>query len=242
MTSPSRVVLRYFNIRGRGQPLRDALTDAGVSFVDEHIEIGPGWRTLKEQSEGGPFGSLPVVEWDDDRVGQTLAIASYLSRRLGHYDGLDAGNIARLEMVTSTAYLDIIGQVSLMMRPPTPLTDENEGAYFASSESTSVYKLERVERLLAKRFFGGDRPVVTDFFVFEAIESMHLLFGARFETWLRSHSRLVEFRAEIAARPRIAQFFAAGGRSDRLTGSPHETAVRERLRLFLARERNASTP
>jgi len=40
--------------------------------------------------------------------------------------------------------------------------------------------------------------VVTDFFVFEAIESMHLLFGARFETWLRSHSRLVEFRTEYS--------------------------------------------
>jgi glutathione S-transferase len=239
MTSPSRVVLRYFNIRGRGQPLRDALTDAGVAFVDERIEIGPGWRTLKEQSEGGPFGSLPVLEWDEDRVGQTLAIASYLSRRLGQYDGLDAGNIARLEMVTSTAYLDITGQTSLMMRPPTPLTDENEAAYVAGYESSSVSKLERVERLLAtrnERFFGGAQPVVTDFFVFEAIEAMHLLFGARFETWLRSHPRLIEFRAEIAARPRIAQFFAAGGRSDRLTGSPHETAVRERLRLFLARE------
>jgi glutathione S-transferase len=178
------------------------------------------------------------LEWDKDSIGQTLAIASYLSRRLGHYDGLDAANIARLEMVTSTAYLDIAGQTALMMRPPTPLTNENEGAYFAGYESTAVYKLERVERQLAargERFFGGDRPVVTDFFVFEAIESTHLVFGARFESWLQSHPRLIEFRAEVAARPRISEFFAAGGRSDRLTGSPHETEVRERLHLFLAR-------
>lgn len=238
MTSTSRVVFRYFNIRGRGQALRDALTDAGVPFVDERIEIGPAWRTLKEQPEGGPFGSLPVLEWEGDRVGQTLAIASYLSRRLGHYDGLDAANAARLEMVASAAYLDVVGQVALMMRPPTPLTDENEGAYFASYESMAIDKLERVERLLAahdERFFGGARPVVADFFVFEAIESTHLLFGTRFETWLRSHPRLVEFRTDVAARPRIAQFFAAGGRSDRLTGSPHEAIVRERLRLFLTR-------
>jgi glutathione S-transferase len=239
MTNPSQVVLRYFNIRGRGQALRDALTDADVPFVDERIEIGPAWGKLKEQAGGGPFGSLPVLEWGDDRVGQTLAIASYLGRRLGHYDGLDAGSIARLEMVSSAAYLDVSGQTALMMRPPAPLNDENEAPYFTGYQSNAEHKLERIERILAARddrFFGGNRPVVTDFFVFEAIEAQLLLFGARFEVWLKSHPRLGAFRSEVAARPRLARFFAAGGRVDRITGSPHEAAVRDRLRHFLARE------
>jgi glutathione S-transferase len=238
MPSPDRVVFRYFNVRGRGQALRDALTDAEVHFVDERIEIGPGWRTMKEQAEGGPFGSLPVLEWAGDCVGQTLPIAGYISRRLGQYDGLDTACVARLEMVASTAYLDVTGQNALMMRPPAPLTAETEGDYFAAHESAAIHKLERIERLLAARdhrFFGGDRPVVADFFVFEAIESTDLLFGARFQSWSRSHPRLVAFRSEIAARPRISRFFASGGRSDRLTGSPLEAAVRERLRLFVAR-------
>jgi glutathione S-transferase len=238
MTQPTRAVLRYFNIRGRGQALRDALTDAEVSFVDERIEVGAAWRTMKEQPAGGPFGSLPVLEWDDDVVAQALVIASYLSHRLGQYDGLSAGDVARLEMITSAAYLDVSAHTSQMLRPPTPLTAENEEPYFTGYESTALYKLERIERLVATReqpFLGGERPVVADFFVFEAIESMHLLFGGRFETWLRSHPRLAALRVSVAARPRIVAFFAQGGRVDRLTASPHEDAVRERLRQWAAR-------
>jgi glutathione S-transferase len=238
MNQPTRVVFRYFNVRGRGQALRDALTDAEVPFVDERVELGPGWRAMKEQPAGGPFASLPVLEWDGDVVAQALVIASYVSRRLGHYEGLAPGEVARLEMITSAAYLDVSSHLSMMMRTPTPLTAENEEAYFTGFESTAASKLERIERLVAargQRFLGGERPVVADFFVFEAIESMHVLFGGRFETWLRSHPRLAELRASIAARPRIVAFFAQGGRPDRLTGIPHEDAVRERLRQWLAR-------
>jgi glutathione S-transferase len=238
MTQPNRVVFRYFNIRGRGQALRDALTDAEIPFVDERVEIGPHWRTMKEQPAGGPFGSLPVLEWDGDVVAQTLVIASYLSRRLGHYDGLDHGGIARLEMAASAAYLDVSAPVALMMRPPTPLTAESEDAYFTGYESGALHKLERIERLVAAReqpFLGGNRPVVADFILFEAIEAMHLVFGGRFESWLRSHPRLGDFRTSVAARPRIVAFFAQGGRSGRVTASPHEDEVRGRLGHWVAR-------
>ena len=107
-----RVLLRYFDCLGRAQPIRNVLVDAGVAFEDQRITIGPSWGALKEQTEGGPFGSLPVLEWGEDCVAQALPIAGYLARRLGQYDGLDAMGIARLEMVASAAYMDIIGEAS----------------------------------------------------------------------------------------------------------------------------------
>src|SRR5262245_20656896 len=36
----SRVVLRYFDCRGRAEALREALLDAGVPFVDDRVPIG----------------------------------------------------------------------------------------------------------------------------------------------------------------------------------------------------------
>ena len=81
---PDRVVLRYFDCLGRAQPIRNALVDAGVAFEDQRITIGQSWRALKEQAEGGPFGSLPVLEWGDDCVAQAMPIAGYVARRLGH--------------------------------------------------------------------------------------------------------------------------------------------------------------
>src|ERR1700733_4925079 len=60
---PDRVLLRYFDCLGRTQPLRNALVDAGIAFEDQRLAVGPSWRALKEQAAGGPFGSLPVLEW-----------------------------------------------------------------------------------------------------------------------------------------------------------------------------------
>ncbi len=87
---PDRVLLRYFDCLGRTQPLRNALVDAGIAFEDQRLAIGPSWRALKEQADGGPFGSLPVLEWGDDCVAQALPIGGYVARRLGQYDELDA--------------------------------------------------------------------------------------------------------------------------------------------------------
>src|SRR5579864_8894928 len=118
-----RVLLRYFDCLGRAQPIRNALIDAGIAFEDRRVAISPSWRTLKEQAVGGPFGSLPVLEWGDDCVAQALPIAGYVARRLGQYDGLDAMGIARLEMVTSAAYLDIIAELAMMLWVPTAVPE-----------------------------------------------------------------------------------------------------------------------
>ena len=63
---PDRVFLRYFDCLGRAQPLRSALVDAGIAFEDQRLAIDPSWRALKEQADGGPFGSLPRCSRGDE--------------------------------------------------------------------------------------------------------------------------------------------------------------------------------
>ena len=41
MPEPARLILRYFDCRGRAQALRDVLIDAGVDFRDERLVVGP---------------------------------------------------------------------------------------------------------------------------------------------------------------------------------------------------------
>ena len=140
--TPDRIVLRYFDCLGRAQPLRNALVDAGVAFDDERITIGPSWRTVKEQAEGGPFGSLPVLEWGDDCVAQALPIAGYVARRLGQYDGLDAMAIAHLEMVASAAYLDVIAELVMMLWVPSAVPDTEATVRFANHEARIHHKVD----------------------------------------------------------------------------------------------------
>jgi glutathione S-transferase len=239
-----RIVLRYFDCRGRAQPLRDALADAELPFVDERIPIGSEWRELKETEAGGPFGCLPVLEWGDDVVSQTLPLASYLARRLGHYDGLDAMQVARLEMVSSSALLDIVFEGALMLWFASRAGPEGEEATFQLHEARIAHKLERLERLLAREpatYFGGQSPAIADFFVFEALDMTRLLFGERLERHLETWPRLAEASRALLARPAFARYLADVGRPDRLTGSPNEHDMRERLRRFVACEKSAKS-
>ena len=106
----TRIALRYFCCRGRGQALRYALVDAGLEFEDVIFQADESWPSHKASEDvSGPFSSLPVLAWGEHRVAQTLAIASYLSRQLGHYEARDAQAIARLESVTSGARKPCLG-------------------------------------------------------------------------------------------------------------------------------------
>src|SRR5688500_3426854 len=99
------ILLRYFDARGRAEPLRLALSDSGVDFEDERVSIDLSkWPPLKAQrSISGPLGHLPVLIWDDLELAETLPIAGYLATRLGHVEGRSIGERAKLEMITSFA-------------------------------------------------------------------------------------------------------------------------------------------
>jgi hypothetical protein len=178
---------------------------------------------------------VPVLEWGDDVVSQTLPMASYLARRLGHYDGLDAMQVARLEMVSSAALLDIIFESALMLWFAGEGGADGEVATFQRHEARIVHKLERLERMLASEpsvFFGGPTPVVADFFAFEALDMARCLFGARLERRLESWPRLAAATHALLARPAFSRYLADVGRPDRLTGSPSEADTRTRLARY----------
>lgn len=235
ISAPARIVLRYFDCLGRAQPLRNALVDAGVTFDDERITVGPSWRTVKEQAEAGPFGSLPVLEWGDDCVAQTLPIAGYIARRLGQYDGLDSMAIAHLEMVASAAYLDVIVEVVMMLWVPSALPDAEATMRFANHEARILHKVARIDRMLASRpepFFGGQQPAIADFFVVEAVDMARAVLGARIDAALCKAPRLAAMRERLARRDAIARYVAEGKRPTRFSGSPSEGDSLERIRRY----------
>src|SRR4051812_30597352 len=100
--------LRYFPVRGRVQPLRHALVDAAVEFDDIHVAIEDWPQRRSDADVAGPYRSLPTLTWQGALVAETLPIASFLARRLGHYDARDDVAVSQLEGVVSVAYLEII--------------------------------------------------------------------------------------------------------------------------------------
>ena len=79
---PKSVKLFYFDFHGgRGETARIALSIGGVPFVDERVK-GADWLPLKPSM---PFGGLPVLEVDGQRISQSNAINRYVGKLTGLY-------------------------------------------------------------------------------------------------------------------------------------------------------------
>ena len=79
MASEGKLKLFYFNIPGKGEPIRLALTYAGIPFEDVRLD-GEKFRELKESGRLA-FGQVPALELPDGRqIVQSNAILRYIGR------------------------------------------------------------------------------------------------------------------------------------------------------------------
>ena len=99
-TEGTPLVLRYWDVRGRGEPIRLLLADAlgdpvgdaaasqgGLAWADEQVAFATFAETWpaakKDPNVSGFHGTLPVLEWDGCRINQTLACASAAAEAVG---------------------------------------------------------------------------------------------------------------------------------------------------------------
>ena len=70
--------LYYFDLYGRAEVSRQALTLSGTAFEDIRVS-GDSWKELKESGKC-EFGSVPVLELDDGtRLAQSTSILRYIN-------------------------------------------------------------------------------------------------------------------------------------------------------------------
>lgn len=70
--------LTYFDAPGRAEPIRVALTRAGIPFEDHRIQF-PEFAELKAKG-AFPLGSVPVLHVDGEAITQTSAMLRYVAR------------------------------------------------------------------------------------------------------------------------------------------------------------------
>jgi len=74
-----KIKLTYFDVRARAELSRIILAQAGVEYEDCRIK-GEEWQKMKPNSL---FGGLPELEFDGERLGQSMSIARFLATEFG---------------------------------------------------------------------------------------------------------------------------------------------------------------
>jgi glutathione S-transferase len=176
--SDARVVLRYFETRGRAQPLRHALAAGGVAFEDVRMSLAE-WPSHKgDTTFAGSYGALPTLTWDGLLVAEALPIASFVARRLGHYRDLGDDAITRFEGVCSACYVDVMVRAGELLYADLLYPGADLTRTFTFLVGGMAAKLAGVESIPAPgAWVGGASPVVADFFAAEAFELMSYLLG-----------------------------------------------------------------
>ena len=214
-----KVILHYFDCRSRGQALRFALVGSGVDFEDRRVPLEAVDRWREEASDvklGGPFASLPVLDWDGYRIAQTLAVASYLSEKLGLDAHLDAPEErAYQQMLVSAAHLDMQAPFSGLLWLAADATDARLLGRARRLLGALASKLQQFEELHGERgpadpYFGGAQPSMADYFVYESLDRACSVFGAVFEEKLAAAPRLAELRRALAANPDLLAYTIPG--------------------------------
>jgi prostaglandin-H2 D-isomerase / glutathione transferase len=206
-----RVTLRYFPVRGRAQALRFALTDAGIDFDDVRVPFADWPERRLDPAVAGPYRALPTLSWGDVTIAETLPIASFVTRRLGQNDGIDDTTITRREAIISSCYIDVLVQLAALLRADQTYPGADLAQGFRTILSRIVLpKLELLDvHLPDAPWVGGERPVVADFFVADALELVRYLLGPERDAALAQRlPRVSALARRVSERPSLVRAHA----------------------------------
>mgnify|MGYP000081267201 FL=1 len=226
-----KITLRYFPVVGRAQPLRHALSDAQLDFHDLQVALSD-WPGHKEDPGfAGIFSALPTLSWGEDTICETLAISSFLARRLGHYQGLGDAQIAHLEAVCSNCYTEVMLRLGELIWADLIYPGANLAVALPMLLGRMQDKMRRLEALTPEAgWFGRSAPTLADFFAAESVECLGYLLGDP-ESLGPTLPRLVSLSRRIRERPALAAAFQA--RPAQFTARGDEADALNRLRALI---------
>ena len=167
--------LYYFDLYGRGEPIRMLLHHAKVEFEDKRV-TNEEFAQLREDGTL-PSGQVPLWEDEGRQVNQTAAIMRLLGKQHGYY------SMDPMEGYNADWAMDTLGDIFVpqvmgkYFLPADNVTEENIKE--VTDKFTSwINVLENRLKLMKGDFFGGEKLNVGDIMVFaffcSAISNEHV--------------------------------------------------------------------
>ena len=155
--------LYYFDVMGRGEAIRMALTHAKVDFEDIRLDKEKFTKLKESDPSLFEFNVMPVLEDDGKKLSQSLAILRYVGNKYG-YSGADVHQNYLID-----SFFDAFGDLfQKFVKVHTAATEEEKKQ--AGVELATVHlpfflgKFEaRVAANGKEGHFVGDKYTVADF-------------------------------------------------------------------------------
>jgi glutathione S-transferase len=231
------ITLRYFDARGRAQFLRYYLLVRGIRFADERVPLSAdfaAWHVMREDhSLTGPFQKLPVLQFGDTLVAETLTISAFLHEHLGDRAALSAEDDLRHAMLTSSVCNDVMMPLGILLWAEVTFPGADLGALAKRTLERLQQHLLAVERTLVEWQWlerARDRAVMlADCALWEELSVAARVFGAHWS--LVATPTLAEFQRAFAARPVCEQLLTE--RPCPITARPGEAAAITKIQELL---------
>ncbi|XP_054754454.1 S-crystallin SL11-like [Lytechinus pictus] len=203
MAEAPKYRLTYFVTRGRAEPIRLLLVDAGIEFEDRRF-TDEQWLERKKSGEF-PLNQLPILEADGKTMVQSRAIMRHLARKYG-YNGATEEETYQIDVLCE-ALEDLVASVFNIV-----FSDFDQAYKDKLKENLPQTIIPRQLKFLEKAlednpsgsgYFVGQDATLVEFTYFTFIENVLNMFPDVMDPAeypkLHANRELVRSREKIAA-------------------------------------------
>ncbi|KAF4090013.1 hypothetical protein AMELA_G00044730 [Ameiurus melas] len=196
-----KVVLYYFNGRGKMESIRWLLAVAGVEFEEVHLTTKEQYQKLVDDG-ALMFHQVPLVEMDGMKLVQTKAILNYIAGKYNLY-GKDIKERVMIDMYSEGAR-DIMDMI--MILPFTP-ADQKQSQLDKIQDKAKERSLPAYEKALAhSQYLVGTQLSCADVHLLEVT----LMLEEVLPKILSTFPKIQEFQKRMKAIPAISKFLKPG--------------------------------
>jgi len=194
--------LTYFDIPGRGEPIRLIFAAAGVKFVDNRISFAD-WPALKPTLE---WGQMPVLHVGDKTLTQSKAIYRYLARKF-KLAGEDDWDMARCDEIVD-AFNDLLEEyVKFHFKESDPVKKEQmKQAFISTSLPKYLGKFNKIQLENGGTWMVGKNMTWADIVLADGMRQMSESVDA---DAIGGYPHLRKMQEAVFASPNIKAYEAA---------------------------------
>ncbi|XP_074531295.1 glutathione S-transferase alpha I-like [Halichoeres trimaculatus] len=212
-----RVVLTYFDGRGKMESIRWLLTAAGVDFDEVFLTKREDYQQLLDDGSL-MFQQVPLVEIDGMKLIQTKAILNYIAEKYNLH-GKDLKDRVKINMY-SEGLMDLMEMILMLLWTP---DEDRETKVKNIKTKTKERYLPVFEKALAgTKYLVGGRMSMADVLLLEC----SLILEEEFPGIICESSNIKSFQTRMTQIPTFAKFLQPGSKKK----PPHDENFKKTVR------------